>query len=173
NKPDGSVRMCLDYRPLNSVCQKDNYQMQNIDDILDKLPRATFFTVLDATSGYYQIALDEESQKKTAFTWKRKRYEFTRMPFGLINAPASFQRIMDQIFSDEVNEYVIPYLDDIIIFSETESDHLNHLEFVFNKLRNHNIYLNKKKCNFMKREIKILGHIIKKSERGIDPQKIE
>ncbi|KRH94993.1 pol polyprotein, partial [Pseudoloma neurophilia] len=90
-KPDGSPRMCLDYRPLNSVCQKDNYQMQNVDVILDKLAGAKFFSILDATSGYYKISLDPESRKKTAITWQRKRYEFTRMPFGLINARHPFK----------------------------------------------------------------------------------
>ncbi|KRH93147.1 putative LTR retrotransposon [Pseudoloma neurophilia] len=164
--------MCLDYRPLNSVCQKDNYQMQNVDDILDKLAGAKYFSILDAISGYYKIALDPESQKKTAFTWQRKRYEFTRMPFGLINAPASSQKIMGTIFDEHSNNFVIPYLYEIIIFSGIESEHLRHLEFVLNKLQERHIYLNKKKCNFMKQEIKIPGQIIRKSQREVDLEKI-
>ncbi|KRH92791.1 LTR retrotransposon, partial [Pseudoloma neurophilia] len=172
-KPDGSIRMCLDFRPLNSVCIRDNYQMQNVEDILDRLAKASFFTTLDATSGYYQIPLEQDSQEKTAFTWNRKRYQFTRMPFGLVNAPASFQKMMDTIFSADTEWFVIPYLDDIIIFSENLEEHEKHVRHVLEKLKKYKIYLNEKKCKFFKCEIKILGQIIRKNQRQVDPQKIE
>ncbi|KAI5182010.1 hypothetical protein NEOKW01_2150, partial [Nematocida sp. AWRm80] len=171
-KKDGSLRLCIDYRALNKVTIKDAYPIPRIDEIVTKLRNATIFTVLDATSGYHQIELSEEDKCKTAFSFKGMHYEFNRMPFGLSNAPATFQRAMNIIFNNKFSEFVAPYFDDIIIFSENMKQHQNHLEQVFHRLKTSGIYLNNKKCKFFKSEVKILGNIISKGEIRPDPEKI-
>ncbi|MGL4850984.1 MAG: reverse transcriptase domain-containing protein [Clostridium sp.] len=171
-KPDGSLRMCIDYRELNKVTIKDKYPLPRIDEILDDLSEACIFSTLDATSGYYQIAMDEKDKEKTAFSWRGGHYEFNRMPFGLCNAPATFQRTMDSIFVKENRKFVIPYLDDIIVYSKNHQEHREHLEIVFGRLKAANIALNKKKCHFFKDEIKILGSIVTKDSIKPDPEKV-
>ncbi|KAF9752805.1 Retrovirus-related Pol polyprotein from transposon, partial [Nosema granulosis] len=125
-----------------------------VDEIYDELSKARVFSILDATSGYYQIAMDEADREKTAFAFKGQLYEYNRMPFGLCNAPATFQRAMDSIFRAENRRFVIPYLDDIIVYSQRLEDHENHLRIVLGKLKGAGVSLNKKKCKFLKSEIK-------------------
>ncbi|KRH93398.1 pol polyprotein [Pseudoloma neurophilia] len=171
SKPDGSLRLCQDYRPLNNITIKDAYPVPRIDYIIDSLQKAKYFSVLDAISGYYQIPMSKDSAEKTAFSWRNGHYEFTSMPFGLCNAPATFQRIMDKIFRKESGKFVIPYLDDIIVFSNNLSEHHKHLESVFWKIKSSGISLNPKKCKLFRTEIKILGYIITKGLVKIDPDK--
>ncbi|KAI4293155.1 hypothetical protein PAPHI01_2429 [Pancytospora philotis] len=170
-KKDGSLRMCIDYRPLNKVTIKDQYPIPRIDEILDALSGAAVFSTLDATSGYYQVELAQEDRCKTAFSWKYGLYEFNRMPFGLCNAPATFQRIMNQAFQND-RAFVLPYFDDIIIFSKTPEEHIEHLEIVLARLKGINMALNRKKCMFLKPEVKILGFVISKDSVRPDPEKI-
>lgn len=165
--------MCIDYRSLNSVTVRDSYMSPRIDEIFDSLSKSKVFSVLDATSGYYQIMLEEEAKEKTAFSFRGKLYEFNRMPFGLCNAPATFQRAMDRIFRKENRIFVIPYLDDIIVYSESEEEHQKHLGIVLGEIRSAGLKLNKAKCKFFKKEIKILGNIIGDGKIRIDPQRIE
>ncbi|KAF9760594.1 Retrovirus-related Pol polyprotein from transposon [Nosema granulosis] len=172
-KPDGSVRMCIDYRPLNKISIKDSYPLPRIDDILDSLGGAKIFTTLDATSGYYQIEMAEEDKEKTAFAFKGGLYEFNRMPFGLCNAPATFQRAMDVILEDFRGEFVLPYLDDIIIYSPSIQDHESHVKEVMKRLKEAGLTLNKNKCKFFKKELKVLGSIISEGKVKPDPEKIE
>ena len=172
SKPDGSLRMCMDYRPLNEVTVKDRYPIPKIADILNSLTGAKIFSRLDATSGYHQIGLNEEDIEKTAFAYKNGFYEYTRMPFGLCNAPATFQRAMDTIFRKERGKMVFPYLDDIIVYSKTIEEHQEHLKVVFGKLKAANIALNEKKCNMFKEELKILGFIISEGTVKTDPEKV-
>ncbi|MGL6131243.1 MAG: reverse transcriptase family protein, partial [Fusobacteriaceae bacterium] len=169
-KKDGTLRLCIDYRGLNQVTKKDTYPLPRIAEILDKLSSARIFTTLDATKGYYQIELEEADKEKTAFAWKGGLYEFNRLPFGLCNAPATFQRIMDNIFRG-CYDYVIPYLDDIIIFSRSKDEHRLHLRSVMEKLKEAHIYLNKSKCKFFKKEINILGNIVSEGIIKADPKK--
>ncbi|KAF9761285.1 Retrovirus-related Pol polyprotein from transposon opus [Nosema granulosis] len=115
---DGSLRMCIDFRALNQITIRDKYPLPRIDEILDRLASARIFSTLDATSGYYQIGMHEPDKQKTAFAWKGGLYEFNRMPFGLCNAPATIQRAMDQLIGNPCSKFVIPYLDDIIVFSK-------------------------------------------------------
>lgn len=171
-KTDGTLRLCIDFRTLNSHTIKDSYPLPRIDEILDSLAGATYFSILDMTSGYSQIAIREEDSHKTAFAYKNGLYEFTRMPFGLCNAPGTFQRAMNTIFKEILGVFVIPYLDDIIIFSKTEAEHIQHLEIVFGKIKAANLTLNKNKCSFLKKEIKILGNIVSQRIIKPDPQKI-
>lgn len=172
-KPNGEWRMCVDYRRLNEVTIKDRYSAPRIDEIYDSLGEAKIFSILDATSGYYQLALEEKDKEKTAFSFKGQLYEFNRMPFGLCNAPASFQRAMDQIFRSESRKFVIPYLDDIIVFSRSLKEHREHLEIVLGKIRSAGLSLNEGKCKFFKTEIKILGCIIGQGKIKIDENRLE
>lgn len=114
-KNDGSLRLCVDYRSVNKLTHKEKYPLPLISEILDNLVNSVIFSTLDATSGYYQIAVEDKDTEKTAFTWKRNKYKFLRMPFGLCNAPLTFQQIMDKIFANEPD--VLCYLDDIILKS--------------------------------------------------------
>ncbi|WUR04954.1 endonuclease [Vairimorpha necatrix] len=157
-KPDGSIRLCIDYRELNKITVKDKCPLPRIDIILDDLADATIFSTLDATSGYYQ---------------RGRHYEFNRMPFGLCIAPATFQRTMDKIFVKENRKFVIPYLDDIIIYSKNHQEHREHLEIVLRKLKAAGIALNRKKCHFFKEEIKILGNIVTNKTIKPDTEKVK
>ncbi|KAF9762485.1 Transposon Ty3-G Gag-Pol polyprotein [Nosema granulosis] len=145
-KPDGTLRMCIDYRPLNKITKKDIYPLPRIDEILDALAGSEYFTSLDATSGYYQIAVDKRDRVKTAFAWKERLFELNRMPFGLCNAPAILQRTMDKILGNERGICVLPYLDDIIIYSKSLEEHKLHLTTVVSKLKDAGVCLNRKKC---------------------------
>lgn len=149
-KPDGSLRMCIDYRPLNKVTVKDKYPIPRIDEILDALAVAKIFSTLDATSGYYQLEVEEQDKEKTAFSWKGGLFEFNRMPFGLCNAPATFQRAMDRILREFSNIFVMPYLDDIIIYSKDAESHKEHVTKILETLKQAGLTLNKKSANFLK-----------------------
>ena len=127
---------------------------------------------MDATSGYYQIPIAEKDKQKTAFSWKNNLYEFNRMPFGLCNAPSTFQRAMNSILKGKFQDFVFPYLDDIIVFSKTVEEHEKHLILVMNKLKAANLILNQSKCKFFRKEVKILGHIVKEGTVSMDPEKV-
>jgi hypothetical protein len=129
-KENGKIRLCVDYRALNEITIKNTYPLPRIDEIIDSLSKAEYFSIMDATAGYHQIALEEEDKKKTAFAWKGELFEFNRMPFGLCNAPATFQTIMNTVLKNENWKFAIPYLDDIIVFSITIEEHKKHLEIV-------------------------------------------
>lgn len=141
-KKDGSKRFCVDYRKLNNVTLQDPFPMPRIADIFDRLRGAEFFTALDLKSGYWQIAMNEESIPKTAFSTSEGHYEFLRMPFGLKNAPAEFSRIMHQVLGNF--EFVQIYLDDITIFSKNFNEHLKHIIVVLRAIRNAKLKINPK-----------------------------
>ena len=170
-KKDGSSRFCVDFRRLNSITQKDVYPLPRVDDILDTLGNARFFTTLDLASGYWQVPLDDDAIPKTAFTTHKGLYEFVRMPFGLCNAPATFQRAMQTVLAGLEWRDCFVYIDDILIASATFEEHLRHLEQVFSRLRAANLRLKPKKCKFLFKEVKYLGHVI--SVHGVlpDPEK--
>lgn len=170
-KPDGSLRLCIDFRPLNNITVKEPYPMPVIDEIIDNLSGSKIFSTIDAKNGYYQIALNDDSIHKTAFTWKRIRYEFLRMPFGLCNAPTTYQKLMDKLLAGEDDAQV--YLDDIILKSKNVEDHKLLVERVLLKLKGAGIKLNKEKCKFYCREIRILGSIIKDGKVYPNPDKID
>ena len=160
-KKDGSHRFCVDYRELNSVTKADTFPLPRIDDLLDQLGGTRYFSTMDLASGFWQIQMEPDSREKTAFVTPQGLYEFLVMPFGLKNAPAVFQRLMQKVLSglnpDSGKQFVAAYLDDILVFSTT---HLTHLRKVIDQLKFANLKLKPRKCNFMKEELEYLGHII-------------
>ena len=172
-KKDGSLRFCVDYRQLNALTMKDVYPLPRIDDILDTLGSAKYFTTLDLASGYWQVKLDDDARPKTAFTTHQGLFEFIRMPFGLCNAPATFQRAMQTVLSGLEWRNCFVYIDDILIASPTFEEHLQHLEEVINRLRKANLRLKPKKCLFLCEEVSYLGHIISVNGVSPDPEKID
>ena len=172
-KKDQSIRLCVDYRRLNSVTIKSAFPLPRINESLQALGNAKYFSVMDLTSGFYQVAMEEQDIPKTAFTTPFGLWEYTRMPFGLCNSPATFQRLMQRCFGDEALNSLLIYLDDIIVYSSTFEEHLQRLEMVFSRLRAHGLKLKPSKCDFFKTEVKYLGHLVVAGE-GVkpDPDKI-
>ncbi|XP_019888240.1 uncharacterized protein LOC109611168 [Ooceraea biroi] len=171
-KKDGTIRFCVDYRKLNDVTVKDSYPLPRIDDILDQLAGNTWFTTLDLKSGYWQVSLASKDKEKTAFSIGRGLWQFTVMPFGLYNAPATFERLMEKVLHGLLMRVCFVYLDDVIIYGKTFEEMLENLRKVFQRIRAANLKVNPKKCAFLRREVKYLGHVA--SAQGIvtDPEKI-
>ena len=171
-KKDGSLRLCVDYRKLNERTIRDAYQLPRIDETLDNMVGAKFFSSFDLQAGYWQVEMAEEDKEKTAFSVSGVGfYECERMPFGLTNAPSTFQRLMERTLKDTTNCLV--YLDDIVVFSKTYEEHWEHLETLFSKLKQAGLLLKPSKCKFFQRQVRYLGHVI--SEEGIetDPEKTQ
>ena len=158
-KKDGTVRICVDYRKLNMATTDDPYPMPRIDTLLDNIGNAAFITTLDLSKGYYQVPVNTEDIDKTTFTSPLGKFRFKVMPFGLKNAPSTFQRLMDRILSG-THEYAAAYLDDIVVFSTTWNDHINHLTEIFNRLRTAGLTAKPSKCNFGMATCSYLGHVI-------------
>ncbi|CAN1260507.1 Transposon Ty3-I Gag-Pol polyprotein [Linum perenne] len=172
-KKDGSMRLCIDYRALNKVTVKNRWPIPNIADLFDQLGGARWFTKLDLRSGYYQVRIAKGDEPKTACVTRYGSYEFNVMPFGLTNAPATFCTLMNQVFEEFLDEFVVVYLDDIVIYSKTLEDHVTHLRKVFNALRENKLYVKKEKCEFAAKEVPFLGHIIGGGVLKMDGSKIK
>merc|ERR1712044_80222 len=145
-KKDNTLRYCIDYRKLNAVTRKDSYPLPRIDDSLDSLGKAKYFSTLDLASGYWQIGLTEQAKQKSAFCTTSGLYQFRVMPFGLTNAPATFQRLMERVLAGLQWQVCLVYIDDIIIFSETVEQHLEQLQTVFERLQQACLKLKPRKC---------------------------
>lgn len=171
-KKDGSTRFCVDYRRLNDVTKADVYPLPRCDDLLSSLHGKKFFSAIDLESGYWQIPMAENDKEKTAFLTPFGAWQFKVMPFGLRNAPSTFQRTMDMVLAGAKWNHCLVYIDDILIFSETAEDHITHLGDVFERLIRYNLKLKPSKCDIFKPELLFLGHLI--SENGIkpNPQKV-
>lgn len=167
-KKDGGVRFCVDFRKVNQVLVKNGYPLPNIDDIFAHLGEAKYFTSLDLRSGYWQIEVEEADRCKTAFVCHQGLYEFNVMAFGLATAPSVFQNLMNEVLGEVRDKYAIAYLDDVIVYSKTAEEHLAHLKDILNRLRKAGLKLKSSKCDFFKREIHYLGHVINKD--GIRPE---
>lgn len=159
-KKDGGLRMCVDYRQLNQITIKNRYALPRTDELFDRLQGAKFFSKLDLRSGYHQIRIVEGDIYKTAFRTRYGHFEFKVLPFGLTNAPATFMRLMNDIFREMLDECVIVFLDDILIFSKTMEEHRRHVRAVLDKLRQHKLYAKESKCALFQRQVEFLGHII-------------
>ncbi|GBG74194.1 hypothetical protein CBR_g17906 [Chara braunii] len=159
-KKGGTLRMCIDYRGLNAITVKNREPLPRIDDLLDRVQGCRYFSKIDMKSGYHQIAIRPEDQHKTAFQTRYGLYEFVVMPFGLCNAPGTFQHAINRIFHNYLDKFVIVYLDDILIFSRTVEEHIAHLDKVLSLLRQHKFKINGEKYEFGRTRILYLGHEI-------------
>lgn len=173
-KKDGTFRFCVDFRKLNSVTEKDAYPLPYISSILTKLGGSRYLSSMDIKSAFWQIKLDETSKPYTAFTIPgRGLFQWTRMPFGLHNAPATFQRLVDTVFGPELEPYVFVYLDDIILATPTFEKHLEVLSEIFRRLNAAGLTLKENKCVFCRSELKFLGYVINRQGILVDPSKVE
>nr|AAV43999.1 putative polyprotein [Oryza sativa Japonica Group] len=171
-KKDKTKRMCVDYRALNEVTIKNKYPLPRIDDLFDQLKGATVFSKIDLRSGYHQLRIREEDIPKTAFTTQYGLYEFTVMSFGLTNAPAFFMNLMNKVFMEYLDKFVVVFIDDILVYSQSEEDHQHHLRLVLGKLREHQLYAKLSKCEFWLSEVKFLGHVISAKGVAVDPETV-
>jgi len=172
-KKDGSQRLCLDYRKLNEASVKSAYPLPRIDDSLDALGEAKYFSTLDLASGYWQVELDKDARDKSAFRTTSGLYSWNVLPFGLCNAPATFERLMDSVLAGLRWETLLVYLDDVIVFGSTIEESLARLAAVFERFRGAGLKVKPSKCALLQKEVKYLGHVV--SEAGIhtDPDKID
>lgn len=166
-KPNGSHRLCIDYRKLNAVTISDRYPMPKIDDLLHLAKRSLYMSTTDLRSGYWQVPVREEDRDKTAFISPFGLFRFKRMPFGLKNAPSTFQRLIDRLRNSLPDIVILAYLDDLIIISTSFEEHLADIERLFKQLNKYNLRANRDKCVFFRTSVKFLGHII--AENGIHP----
>ena len=171
-KKDGSRRFCSDYRLLNEVTVKDSYPIPRIEETLESLSGAQWFSTLDLASGYWQVELDQEAKEKSAFVVRGGLYQWTVMPFGLCNAPSTFERLMENIMAGLQWESLLIYLDDVIVFGKTIEEELNRLKRVFQKLRQANLKLKPKKCVLFQKSVLYLGHVVSREGIATDPEKI-
>ena len=171
-KKDKSLRMCVDYRALNQQTVKNRYALPRIDDLIDQLSGAKYFTSLDLAQGYHQIRVTKEDVPKTAFRTPLGHFQYLVLPFGLTNAPATFQSTMNELFRAYVGKFVLVYLDDILIYSRNPKEHVEHVRTVLEILRKHRFYAKLQKCQFMTNQLLYLGHIISTEGLKPDPAKL-
>jgi hypothetical protein len=168
-KKDGSMRMCVDYRDLNRITVKNKYPLPRVDELFDRLQGAKYFSKIDLRSGYHQVRIHDDDIHKTAFRTRYGHYEFLVLPFGLTNAPATFMHLMQSIFGPHLDHFVIVFLDDILIFSKTLQEHRQHVREVLEILRKNQLYGKASKCEFFKKSLSFLGHVV--GENGISMEK--
>ncbi|CAA0819578.1 Uncharacterized mitochondrial protein AtMg00860, partial [Striga hermonthica] len=171
-KKDGSMRMCIDYRDHNRLTIKNKYLLPRIDDLFDQLRGAYVFSKIDLRSGYHQLKIKESDIAKTAFRTRYGHYEFVVMPFGLSNAPAVFMDLMNRIFHPYLDQFVIAFIDDILIYSKSQKEHEEHLRVVLETLRREKLFAKFSKCEFWLQRVSFLGHVITQAGIEVDPSKV-
>ncbi|KAL0536181.1 hypothetical protein IC582_025120 [Cucumis melo] len=167
------MRLCIDYREFNKVTVKNKYPLPRIDDMFDQLQGATVFSKIDLWSGYHHLRIKDSDVPKTAFRSRYGHYEFIVMSFGLTNAPAVFMDLMNRVFREFLDTFVIVFIDDILIYSKTETEHEEHLRMVLETLRANKLYAKFSKCEFWLKQVSFLGHVVSKAGVSVDPAKIE
>ena len=172
-KKDGRLRLCVDYRALNKNTIVDSYPLPHIDELLSRLQGAKYFSRLDLRDGYFHVPIAEQDVHKTAFSCRYGTYEYLVMPFGLMNAPGTFQRIMNQVFFDMLDKNVIVYLDDILIFTKTEAEHKSILNEVFRRLAHYSLFVKESKCALFLHQVEFLGHVVTSEGISVQPGKID
>lgn len=171
-KKDGSLRCCIDYRQVNEVTRKDAYPLPRTDACLDAMSGSSIFSTFDMRSGFHQVAMQPEDADKTAFITRRGMFRFKTMPFGLCNATATFQRLMDLVLTGLNLEICLAFVDDIILYSVNEEQHLERLELLLQRLEEVNLKLKPSKCNLMQKSVTFLGHVVSGDGISTDPEKI-
>lgn len=159
-KKDGSLRMCVDYRKVNSISTKDRYPLPRIQDLIDRLGQCSVFTKIDLRNAYHLLRIRKGDEWKTTFRTRYGAFQFLVMPFGLCNAPSSFQRFMNSIFADVLDHFVVIYLDDILIFSRNPAEHAKHVREVLRRLRMHRLYAKAEKCEFHRPKVDFVGFVV-------------
>ena len=162
HKKNETLRLCVDYHALNKITIKNRYPLPRIDELMDRLAGAKYFSKIDLYSGYHQIRIKEDDISKTAFRTHYGHYEFLILSFGLTNSPATFMTLMNNIFHGYLNKFVIVYLDDILIYSKTKKKHLKHLRTILEILRKHKLYAKDTKCELIKQCVEYTGSSLKK-----------
>jgi hypothetical protein len=165
--------LCIDYRQLNKMTIKNKYPLPRINDLFDQVGGEKIFSKLDLRSGYHQIRIKDEDVNKKMFRTCYGHYEFVVIPFGLTNTPTTFMCLMNNIFSQYLDKFVLIFIDDILIYSKTEEEHEQHLKIVLQTLREHKLYAKFDKCDFYQRKIQYLGHVISEDGIAVDPEKIK
>jgi hypothetical protein len=172
-KKDGSQWMCVDYRSLNDVTVKNKYPLPHIEDLFDQMRGARVFLKIDLRSGYHQMKIIPSDIPKTAFSTRYGLYEFIVMSFGLTNAPTYFMDLMNKVFMEYLDRFVVVFIDNILIYSKSDSDHEEHLRLVLQKLRDNQLYAKFSKCEFWIDKVPFLGHIISNGGISVDPAKVK
>jgi hypothetical protein len=172
-KKDGTQQMCVDYRSLNEVTIKNKYPLPRIEDLFDQMKGASVFSKIDLRSGYHQLKIRESDIPKTAFHTRYGLYEYTVMSFGLTNAPAYFMYLMNKVFMEYLDRFVVVFIDDILIFFKTMEEHAEHLRLVLEKLRSNQLYAKFSKCEFWLTKVAFLGHVISIRGVSVDPGKVK
>ena len=167
-KPDGTTRFCIDFRRLNAITVNNKYPLPNIREIFDRLGGSKIYSTIDMKSGYWQIPLHKSAIEKTAFTCHRGLYEWLRLPFGLKNAPSQYMAIINKVLGKYIGKFCLVYLDDVIIYSKSVTDHHKHLNLIFEALQAANLTVKESKCHFFETEVKLLGYII--NQHGLRAQ---
>jgi hypothetical protein len=172
-KKDETMRLCIDYRKLNRVTIKNKYPLPRIDDLFDQLKKASVFSKIDLRSGYHQLKVREEDVQKIAIRTRYGHYEFMVMPFGLTNAPSVFMDLMNQVFHNYLDQFVVVFIDDILVYSTNHHEHGEHLKKVLDILREKKLFAKLKKCEFWLKKVSFLGHVVLGDGIEVDPSKIE
>jgi hypothetical protein len=172
-KKDKSMKMCVYYRSLNEVTIKNKYPLPRMDDLFDQLTGAKYFSKVDLRSGYHQLKIRESNIPKNAFVTRYGQYEFTVMSFGFTNAPAHFMNLTNKVFMEELDKFVVIFIDDILVYSKSVEEHEQHLRVVLGKLRARKLYAKFSKCEFWLEKISFLGHILTAEGVVVDPGKVE
>jgi hypothetical protein len=172
-KKDGGLRMCLDYRALNKLTVKNKCPIPRIDEIFDRLQGAEYFTSLDLRSGYYQIRVRDQDIPKTCIRTRYGSFEFLVMPFGLTNAPSTFQAVMNDVFREYLDDFVMVYIDDILIYSRTAEEHFRHVRLILERLREHTLYGKLSKCEFNRPSLPFLGHVVGRNGVSMQDSKVQ
>jgi hypothetical protein len=172
-KKDGTQRLSVDYHALNKVTIKNKYPLPRIDDLFDQLHGACVFSKIDLRSRYHQLKIRECDIPKTAFISRYGLYECTVMSFGLTNAPAYFMYLMNKVFIEYLDKFVVVFIDDILVYSRSEEEHEEHLRLALQRLQEHRLYAKLSKCEFWMKQVAFLGHVISKGGISMDPSKVQ